>query len=75
MFGLGGNDHADQGAHVGCEFGLCRREAELEVSVAADVVPLLVCGLHVTPVLTWGVPDPATDPVIRVLAHRHGEAA
>lgn len=50
-----------------CQFGICAREAEMEISVRPDVVPVLVCGLHVTPVLTWGVAEPATDPVLRIL--------
>lgn len=63
----------------GCEFALCRREAELEVgwedgAAAAhggghhgDRDVFLVCGLHVTPVLTWGLPRPDRMPTIRHL--------
>lgn len=58
-----------------CQFGLCDREAELEVRVKADVEPVLVCGLHVTPLLAWGVAEPAEDPVIRYLANRPESAA
>jgi hypothetical protein len=72
MFGREGNEHdldagEQSGGHGGCEFGLCQREAELEVRLGTDVVPLLVCGLHVAPVLTWGVPDPFAEPEILVL--------
>lgn len=61
-----------------CEFVLCEREAELEVVVpteAGGIAPLLVCGLHVTPVLTWGVAELVDDPIIRYLSGRPESAA
>lgn len=58
-----------------CQFALCSREAELEVVVGAGVEPVLVCGLHVTPVLTWGVADPVREPVIRPVIDQHGQVA
>lgn len=47
----------------GCEFGLCARPAEFEVDVPSTARPdsedtIRVCGLHVTPVVTWGVAEP-----------------
>lgn len=53
----------------GCEFGLCRRDAELRVQPSSQVEPLLVCGLHVTPVLSWGVVA-NDEPVIEYLPTR-----
>lgn len=58
----------------GCEFGLCRRDAELRVQPSPQVEPLLVCGLHVSPVLSWGV-IPDADAVIEYLAIRPESAA
>lgn len=74
MIGCRENEPSDAGDR-GCQFGLCPREAELEVTLGENIAPLLVCGLHVTPVLTWGVPDQVAEPVIRVLTQRHGEVA
>lgn len=61
-------EHCEQAAieHM-CQFGLCRREAEVELTVSASIEPLKVCGLHVAPVLGWGVPE-AIEPRIRYLA-------
>lgn len=59
----------------GCEFGLCQRAAELEVAVTVDTVPVLVCGLHLTPLIVWGVAEPTAPPVIRVLATQPRESA
>lgn len=42
-------------AVTGCEFVLCRREATFRVTRPPETTPLLVCGMHVDPVLTWGV--------------------
>lgn len=53
----------------GCEFGLCQREAELLVTPSPIVEALKVCGLHVTPVLSWGV-IPDANPVIEFLRPR-----
>lgn len=39
----------------GCEFGLCRRPAELKLIGLAGEPSLLVCVLHIDPILTWGV--------------------
>lgn len=48
-----------------CQFGLCLREADFAVTIRGDVDAVLVCGLHVGPLLSWGVPDPhATEPSI-----------
>lgn len=58
-----------------CQFGICTREAEMEISIGPDVVPVLVCGLHVTPVLMWGVAEPPADPEIRYLRTRPESAA
>lgn len=51
---------------IGCQFGLCRRPAVLEVLVG-EGLPRRVCALHVAPVVSWGVPDPAEAPVLRTL--------
>jgi hypothetical protein len=52
-----------------CQFGLCRREPEVRVVVArdADDLEVLVCGLHVNPLLSWGLPEPLQVPAIQVL--------
>ena len=53
---------------IGCEFGLCRRPAEIEVVLGEGRGdPLRVCGLHVAPVVSWGVPEPAEALVLRYL--------
>lgn len=53
-----------------CQFGLCGRDAELEVTLCADVDAVLVCGLHIGPLLSWGVPDPhEIPPIIHFLPH------
>lgn len=57
-----------------CHFGLCRRPVEFEVVVSPDVVPVLVCGLHVTPVVTWGT-VPTSKPTIHHLGSRPETAA
>jgi hypothetical protein len=54
-----------------CQFGICVREAELELTLSETLDPVRVCGLHVAPVLGWGVPEPI-EPRIRYLA---GESA
>lgn len=59
---------AKTGAPV-CHFALCERPAELSVAPNTDVAAVLVCGLHVTPVLSWGVVALA-DPVIEYLHAR-----
>lgn len=52
-----------------CQFGLCRRSAELEVLIADDGQPgLMVCGLHVTPVVVWGASPVAIASVRRLVA-------
>ncbi len=51
-----------------CQFGLCRRLAELEVLVGDGVVDLVVCGLHVTPVVVWGASPVAVSRVRRLVA-------
>lgn len=56
-----------------CEFGICVREAELELVLAEDLV-VKVCGLHVSPVLGWGVAEPI-EPRIRYLATEHPDQA
>ena len=56
-----------------CGYGLCRRPAEIEISFqggGSDMPPLQVCGLHVTPVVSWGVPAPI-EHVLRVIAQTH----
>lgn len=53
-----------------CEFGLCTREAELELTLAETMKPVQVCGLHVAPVLGWGVPEPLEPPRIRYLVQQ-----
>lgn len=50
-----------------CEFGVCTREAELELVLSETLTPVKVCGLHVAPVLGWGVPQPIEPPVVRYL--------
>lgn len=62
-----GSEEGSGPSTIRCEFGLCRRDAELEVALDAGVEPLLLCGLHVTPVLSWGVPNPLAEPRIRAL--------
>lgn len=49
-----------------CQFGICAREAELELTLSETLDPVRVCGLHVSPVLGWGVPEPI-EPRIRYL--------
>jgi hypothetical protein len=54
-----------------CQFALCQREAE--VAVDLDLVepePVLVCALHVTPVVMWGRPDGERTAAIRDLRPR-----
>ena len=51
----------------GCEFGLCTRRAEIELTLSTTVDPVRVCGLHVAAVLGWGVPDPVV-PTVKYLA-------
>lgn len=45
-----------------CEFGVCGREAEVELTwprLEEDGdLSVKVCGIHVSPVLGWGVADP-----------------
>jgi hypothetical protein len=57
-----------------CQFGICRRPAEVEITVRADVDALLVCGLHITPILTWGLAEPHEPELIRPL-HQRGQSA
>lgn len=57
-----------------CHFGICTREAELELTLADDVAPVLVCSIHVAPVLGWGVPEPL-EPRLRYLPVRPESAA
>lgn len=52
---------------IACQFGLCRRPAELSVDIKPDVVPVAVCGLHVSAVISWGLPEP-TYTLIQILA-------
>jgi hypothetical protein len=58
-----------------CQFGICRRDIEFEVTTSPDIVPVLVCGLHVTPVVVWGTMPDAPAPVIRHLGRRPESAA
>lgn len=58
-----------------CEFGMCRREAELELLLSAALDPVQVCGLHVSPVLSWGIPHPHEPEQIRYLWNRPESAA
>ncbi len=68
----------------GCEFVLCSRPAEFEVDVPATERPAVpaaapqgtirVCSLHVTPAVTWGVPNPAALQV-RYLGPASGSVA
>ncbi|GAA1790099.1 hypothetical protein GCM10009795_039750 [Nocardioides hankookensis] len=59
-----------------CEFGLCTRGVELELIFreAPDLLAVRVCGLHVSPVLGWGIADPII-PRIRYLDDRTRDAA
>lgn len=57
-----------------CEFRICPREAELELVLSDTVEPVRVCGLHVSAVLGWGVPEP-TEPRVRYLASQQPGAA
>lgn len=52
----------------GCEFGLCTREAELEL-LFPSLHQVRVCALHLTPVISWGIAAPA-EPLILYLANR-----
>lgn len=52
-----------------CEFGICTREAEIELTLSESLDPVKVCGLHVAPVLGWGVPEPIA-PAVRYLSQR-----
>lgn len=56
-----------------CEFGICVREAEIEL-VLGEELTVKVCGLHVSPVLGWGVAEPV-EPRIRYLVDRVADAA
>lgn len=58
-----------------CEFGICRRPAEVEIIVRVGMDPLRVCGLHITPILTWGLAEPHNPEVIRPLRSRGQSAA
>ena len=58
-----------------CQFGICRRPAEVEIVVRAEVDPLLVCGLHITPILSWGLAEPHDPEIIRSLYGRGQSAA
>lgn len=60
---------------TGCQFGICRRPAEVEIIVRAEVDPLYVCGLHITPILSWGLAEPHDTEVIRPLFQRGQSAA
>lgn len=63
-----GPEHCEHAAIARrCEFGICVREAELELTLSEDLDPVKVCGLHVSPVLGWGVPEPV-EPRIRYLS-------
>lgn len=53
-----------------CHFGICRREAELEVTISEAIDPVMVCSLHLSPILGWGVPEPVEWPTIRYLPVR-----
>lgn len=58
---------------MSCEFGLCRRPAEIEVSFkggGSGMPPLQVCGLHVSPVVSWGVPA-TVEHSLRVISQQH----
>lgn len=45
-----------------CQFGLCRRPSEHQVlvdGVDGELEAVMeVCGLHVTPAIVWGRPEP-----------------
>lgn len=66
------NDRAPR--EIRCHFGICTREAELELTLSETLDPVLVCSLHVTPVIGWGVPEPI-EPRIRYLRSRPESAA
>lgn len=58
-----------------CEYALCRRAAEVEVLPGADATaPVRVCGLHLSPVLSWGV-VPVGAPVVVYLGPGRDTAA
>lgn len=59
----------------GCQFGICGRPAEVEILVRVDVQAVLVCGLHITPILTWGLAEPKEPEVIRPVWGREQGAA
>jgi hypothetical protein len=60
---------AEPGSPV-CEFGLCRREAKLEL-VLSHTARVQVCGMHVEVVLGWGVPEPLEPLAVRYLNTWH----
>lgn len=70
-------DHAAAPGWPGCEFALCGQEAEVEVEIVGASVGgwLPVCGLHLTPVLTWGKPMVTEPPRIRNLVRKRHPGA
>lgn len=57
-----------------CQFALCRNEQEYAVELPAGS-RWLVCSLHVTPVVMWGVPDGERTATIRDLSRGDRDAA
>lgn len=58
-----------------CEFGICRREAEVEITTRSKhVASVRVCSIHIAPVLGWGVPE-LVDGIVRYLPCRPESAA
>jgi len=55
-----------------CEFALCRRPAETQVMRGVSLA-LMVCGLHVGPARTWGIPEPVEQPTGCACDPRHIE--
>lgn len=52
-----------------CEYGLCREPAAYVIvpeNAAGDVDGMAVCGLHVTPAVSWGIADPGMPAILPV---------
>jgi hypothetical protein len=58
---------ADDIAHETCHFALCKAEAEYRVSLPREDA-IVVCSLHVSPVVTWGWSDEDDFPIIEAIA-------